>query len=108
MQRPESHDTRPELRELFPSSQKRGSQTKQRIMEALAESIATLGVSGASCDEIAKRAHVTKSQLAYHFGGKHELLPQALVYVTSLAQRITTDAVRRAKSPQAAVLAVVE
>src|SRR5512136_2470948 len=56
----------------------RGSEVRQRILEAAAEVFAERGFGGAGVDEIARRAGVNKAMLYYHVGDKAALFGEVV------------------------------
>lgn len=52
----------------------RGRRSRDRIVEAAADTMAERGVEGASCDQILAAAEASKSQMYHYFGSKEELV----------------------------------
>jgi AcrR family transcriptional regulator len=67
---------------------RRGAQTRQRVIEVTKGLIGELGYSAVTLDRIAVDAGVAKSSLLWHFGSKEMLLAEA---ATSLFQQIEQD-----------------
>ncbi|MFD0891067.1 TetR family transcriptional regulator, partial [Streptosporangium algeriense] len=55
-----------------------GAETRERLIEAAAETVRTEGYAGASARAIAKAAGVNSALIFYHFGGVDPLLLAAL------------------------------
>tara|TARA_Y100001968_G_scaffold304887_1_gene320297 strand:- start:789 stop:1433 length:645 start_codon:yes stop_codon:yes gene_type:complete len=53
--------------------------TKERILEAAAQAFSQAGYASVGLDEIARRVHLTRPSLLYHFGSKEELYRQVLL-----------------------------
>lgn len=68
----------------------RGSEsTRRALLSAGASLFAEKGFDGASVDEIARRAHVNKAMISYHFGGKEGLYDAILAAaVAPAAERL--------------------
>lgn len=82
-------------------------QTRRQVLDAAASLIGERGL-GASLDEIARRAGVSKGGLKYHFASKDALL-QALTedIVTSFQQEVTSEQEHDDASPGRLVRAYV-
>jgi len=52
----------------------RTAATRERILAAVVESIAELGIQRTTASEIARRAGVTWGAVQHHFGAKHGIL----------------------------------
>src|SRR5512136_1493812 len=69
----------------------RGSEVRQRILEAAAEVFAERGFGGAGVDEIARRAGVNKAMLYYHVGDKAALFAEVVnSNVEGIRQAVTS------------------
>ena len=60
------------------SRAERSAETRARILEAVIESIAEVGLQRSTASEIARRAGVTWGAVQHHFGDKEELLAAVL------------------------------
>jgi AcrR family transcriptional regulator len=60
------------------SHAERTAQTRARLMEAVVESIAEIGLARTTAPEIARRAGVTWGAVQHHFGGKDGMLVSVL------------------------------
>ena len=52
---------------------KKGSKTKEKILDMAQELILQKGFSGSSIDEIIEKSDITKGGFFYHFSGKNDL-----------------------------------
>jgi AcrR family transcriptional regulator len=67
---------------------KKSELTAKRILEAAAQSIATVGIEKASITDIARRAGVSRALVAHYFPKKSELFPKVIQHIAQAGYRL--------------------
>src|SRR5437763_15384714 len=77
----------------------------ERIVEAMRDSVAEVGVAGATFERVAARAGVSRGLLHYYFGTKERLLVEVIRRDTEGRVEALGDALARARSVDEAIAA---
>ncbi|WP_411824292.1 TetR/AcrR family transcriptional regulator [Leptospira sp. 'Mane'] len=87
----------------------KGEQTKTKMIQAMADSLETLGYSATGMNEIVKVTDSPKGSLYFHFpGGKEELASQALAYTGEEMGKEFAELLKSAKSPSQGILKIFQ
>ena len=98
------------MSEPVPSSSRRKSaeRNKQALIEATLDSIAELGIAATSVSEIIERAGLSRGMIHLHFGGKDNLLVEAVKQTGEAYYRNLDDALTYAgTSPEERIYSVI-
>lgn len=79
-----------------------------RIIEAMRESVAEVGVADSTFDRVSAKANVSRGLLHYHFGTKERLLVEVIRRDTEIRIEILGEALREAESLAAVIGAFLE
>jgi len=77
----------------------------QRIIEAMRESVAEVGIAGSTFERVASKAEVSRGLLHYYFGTKERLLVEVIRRDTEYRVETLSTALREAESVDAIVTA---
>src|SRR5205814_2308101 len=83
------------------------SEKASRIVEAMRISVATRGIAGATFDQVARAAGVSRGLLHYYFGTKERLLVEVVRRESDVRMRRLEDSLAAADSVDAIVEALV-
>ena len=91
------------------SRRKTAEKNKQALIEATLDSIAELGIAATSISEIIQRAGLSRGMVHLHFGGKDNLLVEAVKQTGEAYYRNLDDALANAEpSPQHRIVSVID
>jgi AcrR family transcriptional regulator len=79
-----------------------------QIVACAIDTIADLGYSRASLAEVARRAHISKSVISYHFAGKDELISEVISEVYSVATSFMRPRIEAPPDAQSKLRAYIE
>jgi len=77
----------------------------RRIVEAMRESVAEVGIAGSTFERVAAKAEVSRGLLHYYFGTKERLLAEVIRRDTEIRIETLGAALRRAESAESVVAA---
>jgi len=83
--------------QMAQAATKKGSETRERILDAAQELILECGYSGVSIDDIIKRLGLTKGAFFHHFKNKNELAVALLRRFASQDLAVLNESVERAE-----------
>lgn len=69
------------MQQLSDRRRKRGAESRQAIIEAAIDSIATRGMCATTLDAVAERAQVSRALVVFHFKSKNRMLVDVLKYL---------------------------
>lgn len=93
--------------QLFPGKQRRGDNTKVRILKAGVESIAQHGIDNLTFEAVGTLVGMNRAQIRYHFREKEELVDRAIVYAIATAQQIVVSKLEKARDWKSQIHAIV-
>jgi AcrR family transcriptional regulator len=82
-----------------------GGEKAQRIIEAMRESVAEVGIAGSTFERVAAKAGVSRGLLHYYFGTKERLLVEVIRRDTEIRIETLGSALRRAENVDAVIAA---
>lgn len=77
----------------------------RRIVEAMRESVAEVGIAGSTFERVAAKAEVSRGLLHYYFGTKERLLAEVIRRDTEIRIETLGTALRRAETAESVVAA---
>jgi AcrR family transcriptional regulator len=80
----------------------------QRIIEAMRESVAEVGIAGSTFDRVSRKAGVSRGLLHYYFGTKERLLVEVIRRDTEIRVEALGAAVRDAESVDGVIVALFD
>jgi AcrR family transcriptional regulator len=80
----------------------------QRIVEAMRESVAEVGITGSTFERVARKAAVSRGLLHYYFGTKERLLVEVIHRDTEVRIETLGKAMRAAKTADELIIAMSE
>lgn len=80
----------------------------RRIVEAMRESVAEVGIAGSTFDRVSAKAEVSRGLLHYYFGTKERLLVEVIRRDTDIRIEVLGAAMRRARTADELIAAMFE
>ncbi len=77
----------------------------RRIVEAMRESVAEVGIAGSTFDRVSQKAEVSRGLLHYYFGSKEQLLVDVIRRDTEIRVETLGGALRRARDVDSVIAA---
>jgi AcrR family transcriptional regulator len=88
-----------------PTERRLTGEKARRIVEAMRDSVAEVGIAGSTFERVAARAEVSRGLLHYYFGTKERLLVEVIRRDTEYRIETLGDALRKAKTADEVIAA---
>ena len=93
---------------LFPPKNRRGRDTKIKLVEATIEAISELGIENLTYDTVGKKLNTTPAQVKYHFMAKETLIERAIEYVLITYQETALKRLDKSASARDKILSLAD
>jgi TetR/AcrR family transcriptional repressor of bet genes len=94
--------------QLFPMAGRKGDLKKVALVEELIKQIAERGLESVTLESVGKSLGIRRSHVVYHFPTLAQLILAAVQHVTAWVQQKIVERVKRAKTPQQRLFALLD